>query len=191
MKKNAFTWWQALIVLGGMALLAAIVFPYFGRARECCQKPSCQSNLKQIGLGVKQYIQDYDGKFPILNSGQDGWMNVIMPYVKSTFIFQCPTEQNNSVNGIDYFYNSQLSGLEERKLPNIERTIMNGDGIGNGPPNFGLSEFPKAWVTDTNSPAWSHSGGANYAFADGHVKWMKIATNRSDSTNVSNDNFAP
>jgi prepilin-type processing-associated H-X9-DG protein len=77
--------------------LAAILFPVFARARENARRASCQSNLKQIGLGVMQYTQDYDEIYPRLTKGwysfnTDKWMDDIMPYVKSTQLFTCPSD---------------------------------------------------------------------------------------------------
>ncbi len=63
-KRFAFTLIELLVVIAIIAILAAILFPVFARARENARRSSCQSNLKQIGLGVMQYIQDYDEKYP-------------------------------------------------------------------------------------------------------------------------------
>ncbi|RYG63499.1 DUF1559 domain-containing protein, partial [bacterium] len=100
---RAFTLIELLVVIAIIAILAAILFPVFGRARENARRSSCQSNLKQIGLGIMQYTQDYDEKFPMYRvtfwaaqPGQTfGWADGIQPYLKSEQIFQCPS--NNDV----------------------------------------------------------------------------------------------
>ena len=61
----AFTFIELLFVIAIIAILAAILFPVFARARENARKASCQSNLKQIGLAITQYTQDYDERYPI------------------------------------------------------------------------------------------------------------------------------
>lgn len=92
--RKAFTLIELLVVIAIIAILAAILFPVFARARENARRSSCQSNLKQIGLGILQYSQDYDEKFvPCgLNiGGQSPWAEVVQPYMKSKQVFRCPS----------------------------------------------------------------------------------------------------
>jgi prepilin-type N-terminal cleavage/methylation domain-containing protein/prepilin-type processing-associated H-X9-DG protein len=108
---RAFTLIELLVVIAIIAILAAILFPVFGRARENARRSSCQSNLKQIGLGILQYNQDYDERFPMSRS--DGgptyfgtfpnnalpWHMAIQPYVKSFQLFKCASNTaTGSVN---------------------------------------------------------------------------------------------
>ena len=96
--RSAFTLIELLVVIAIIAILAAILFPVFARARENARRSSCQSNLKQIGLGILQYTQDYDETLPRCYYGtsvaiQDPkWMDVVQPYVKSTQLFTCPSD---------------------------------------------------------------------------------------------------
>ncbi len=106
--RSAFTLIELLVVIAIIAILAAILFPVFARARENARRSSCTSNLKQIGLGILQYAQDYDEKYPMSysNGGAGGapalpWQVLTQPYLKSTQIFACPsnTDNTNSVLG--------------------------------------------------------------------------------------------
>src|ERR1044071_2326782 len=95
--RKAFTLIELLVVIAIIALLAAILFPVFARARENARRASCQSNLKEIALGIKQYIQDYDERYPLDDSADTnvvGWAYVIQPYMKSEQIFQCPSDNS-------------------------------------------------------------------------------------------------
>ena len=65
--EKGFTLIELLVVIAIIAILAAILFPVFARARENARRASCQSNLKQIGLGILQYTQDYGRRFPPLS----------------------------------------------------------------------------------------------------------------------------
>jgi len=90
--RSAFTLIELLVII---AILAAILFPVFARARENARRSACQSNMKQIGLGFLQYAQDYDESFPYGNNisgAKAHWVEPIMPYVKSQQLFVCPSD---------------------------------------------------------------------------------------------------
>lgn len=106
---RGFTLIELLIVIAIIAILAAILFPVFARARENARRSACQSNLKQIGLGLAQYTQDYDERMPIQQGanvlnfmtpaattppGTPLTMNLfyqIYPYIKNTGVYRCPS----------------------------------------------------------------------------------------------------
>ena len=142
---KGFTLIELLVVIAIIAILAAILFPVFARARENARKSSCQSNLKQIGLGVLQYVQDYDERFPrIAATGtiSAGWADRIQPYLKSTQLLKCPsftgTTQNTdpfAVGYTSYWFsrsiddpNSPGAGMAQAAILNPTLTILNGDG---------------------------------------------------------------
>lgn len=112
-KRRGFTLIELLVVIAIIAILAAILFPVFARARENARRASCQSNLKQIGLGFIQYTQDYDEKLPSnqyawSGTGLINWDEAIYPYVKSVQLFVCPS-YTNPTNGTAQ-YNADSTG---------------------------------------------------------------------------------
>ena len=102
-RTQGFTRAETTVVLGGAAILAATIFPLAVRAQNAAQQPNpmatCQSNLKQIGLGILQYAQDYDEKYPMAlrleRRQRISWRGAIQPYIKSTQIMACPSNPNN------------------------------------------------------------------------------------------------
>ena len=115
--RKAFTLIELLVVIAIISILAAILFPVFGRARENARATSCSSNLKQIGLGFAQYTQDYDGSYPIAGAtitwndptGKFSWMQQIYPYTKSEQLYKCPSDTFSS-GGTDSKYSYFMSG---------------------------------------------------------------------------------
>ncbi len=165
--RSAFTLIELLVVIAIIAILAAILFPVFARARENARRSSCQSNLKQIGLGILQYAQDFDEKYPMYRVDQPttpipvtavyGWADAVQPYIKSTQLYQCPSETtaptppdatypNPAVQSgyCDYVYNVALgsqpstgapatgSGASLSALEQSSLTMMAMDGKQNG-----------------------------------------------------------
>ncbi len=103
MVRRGFTLIELLVVIAIIAILAAILFPVFARAREKARQSSCLNNVKQVTLGLIQYTQDYDEKFPRGDSvawGDGAWPNhpyggyvdAIYPYVKNNQVFICPSD---------------------------------------------------------------------------------------------------
>ena len=122
--RAGFTLVELLVVIAIISILAAILFPVFARARENARRSACQSNLKQIGLGLMQYVQDNDGYYPFFStSGMAGyvapaslvtlpgasssdvkWSHLINPYLKSSQIFVCPSRSDARSMGRNVSY---------------------------------------------------------------------------------------
>ena len=123
MTKRGFTLIELLVVIAIIAILAAILFPVFARAREKARQASCLSNLKQIGLGLLMYAQDYDERFPAtyqwMVEGQQwplySWRGAMVPYVKNSQLFVCPSDgapgndpSPNTLGPVSYGSNSYV-----------------------------------------------------------------------------------
>lgn len=98
--QGGFTLIELLVVIAIISILAAILFPVFARARENARRASCMSNLKQIGLGVMMYTQDYDERLPSAYSGKsspytiaDMWMGELGPYIKNPQLLFCQSDK--------------------------------------------------------------------------------------------------
>ena len=92
--RRGFTLIELLVVIAIIAILAAILFPVFARARENARKSTCQSNLKQIGTGLIMYAQDYDQRYLYYYGDGNLWVVKLQPYVKNSRVFICPSSNS-------------------------------------------------------------------------------------------------
>ena len=152
---KAFTLIELLVVIAIIAILAAILFPVFARARENARKISCLSNLKQIGLGVLQYSQDFDEKYPPIGNECNannckGWHYLVQPYIKSTQVFKCPSNSNERIS---YRANSNLPAISNDYLANGVDNFWNyGNSPGARGP-FGPTDSAGEPLADIQAPA--------------------------------------
>jgi len=164
-----FTLIELLVVIAIIAILAAILFPVFARAREKAREASCISNLKQIGLAVIMYSTDYDDRLPLANEypaapppadgyhqGPPGIADVIEPYTKNRQIFRCPSDSSNmfEVQGTSYDYGL---GLLDIGMPS---QMMDAP--------WGMEPSSTALANDYK-PDW-HTAGPVILYVDGHAK---------------------
>lgn len=151
-RNKAFTLIELLVVIAIIAILAAILFPVFAKAREKARQTTCLSNTKQLGLGYLQYNQDYDEK--AMNTWDpfgrgSGWAWQVYTYVKSKGVFKCPDDSQAKDGMSSYGYNGNFTiqstvagkphgtgdGISIGKINNVAKTIVlfevqNGAAVG-------------------------------------------------------------
>ncbi len=199
--RRGFTLIELLVVIAIIAILAAILFPVFARAREKARQSSCLSNTKQIGLAFLSYAQDCDERYPpywlnVLqtNTSAPGalyrtsngtlvgyylsWMDFIAPYVKNNQIFRCPSGQDREPgnNGPSYGYNRQVSRYGNPiALGDVQRPaecMLSLDYASVYATYANLGEFSGWNQTASYAFVHPHNEGGNVAFCDGHSKWF-------------------
>ncbi len=188
--KRGFTLIELLVVIAIIAILAAILFPVFAKAREKARQATCTSNYKQVGLASMQYVQDYDEMFPIAYCCPTprpaswptyGTLGPLEPYMKSYQALYCPSTKkimfpsvrNSSPNMLWGFSRNLANGIgtvASMKAPaSIVQFIEQIDGAPNDP--RGMSDAGFRWY-QCNPGA--HNDGGMLGFGDGHVKWYNF-----------------
>jgi prepilin-type N-terminal cleavage/methylation domain-containing protein/prepilin-type processing-associated H-X9-DG protein len=202
-QSRGFTLIELLVVIAIISILAAILFPVFARARENARRASCQSNEKQLALGLMMYSQDHDDRMVPAAGYYVGtalyyWPSLVQPYIKSNQVFKCPsdpdkTPYDGSTAGHYVSYGmSQLlraglpSGVQAPTLAQITQpsaTVLLTDTTGN---TTGWQVQPTPLGGST--PQYRHLDTTVVAFCDGHVKAMQqAALEYKDTTGGSED----
>lgn len=158
---RGFTLVELLTVIAIIAVLTAVLFPVFQSARAKGRQAKCMSNLRQIGLALKAYATDAGEFLPLANNrpsvdGAPGLPDVLMSYARSSAIFRCPSDKDNTwqTEGTSYDY---ALGMLNIGMP-VQRS--------NRPWNQENSTCP---LISDFSETW-HTGGPNVLYVDGHVK---------------------
>ena len=169
--------WEVLVVLAIISFLIAFLFPVFQRVRtknHRYPRTSCQSNLKQLGLGITQYYQDFDENFPPgVTAAGNGWAGQIYPYVRYGGAYQCPDDPATG-QFISYAANQNLLKQNLAQLSNpaatmalYEATTLNCD------PSTAETVSGVGLTAPQNSnrhDAQTHA--LNFLAADGHVQFL-------------------
>lgn len=161
-----FTLIELLVVIAIIAILAAILFPVFAKAREKARQATCLNNQKQLATSFVMYTQDNDEMLPALGTVGNGWMQAIDRYVGNAKVFDCPSKSGNgalSGGPVEYGFNSNV---EKMALGDMEpsSTVLTAD--------VRLGLLALGGLTDQDR---RHLSGIIASFADGHVSWSKQA----------------
>ncbi len=185
--KKGFTLIELLVVIAIIAILAAILFPVFARAREKARQTSCLSNLKQFGLGLMMYAQDYDEMLPVraytgtdlvYPNGTTGttylWYHMLYPYLKNWQMMQCPSSSQRYDGGYHpmggYGGNVYIWEISLGRVTEPSETLAVLDG------SYYLLDEDADNGDNAYNPVAAHNEGSNATLLDGHAKWYKTAT---------------
>ena len=177
-KPSGFTLIELLVVIAIIAILAAILFPVFAQAREKARQTSCLSNIKQVGLAVLMYVQDYDESYPVTNiydfatplGKQSGWSGRVIPYIKSTQLMWCPSD---SFGGYD-----PVRGWAGPAQSYASNSLMGGPGLPDNTPAGVIGAVNPAWSND----GWFHGGAVALAAVDRPADTILLAEKSSRDT---------
>jgi prepilin-type N-terminal cleavage/methylation domain-containing protein/prepilin-type processing-associated H-X9-DG protein len=191
MKRSGFTLIELLVVIAIIAILAAILFPVFAKAREKARQSSCLSNIKQLGLAMLSYVADYDQTYPpmmsmSLTNGHfyisngltggffQGWEDTTYPYCKSWQLHMCPSAYDTSGGSPphSYTYNYRL-GYANGTTVVSETEIVQPASKAMLCERGKSAQYHYCYSTTDNGPA-EHNNGANVAMCDGHAKWSQF-----------------
>jgi prepilin-type N-terminal cleavage/methylation domain-containing protein/prepilin-type processing-associated H-X9-DG protein len=194
-RRRGFTLIELLVVIAMIAILAAILFPVFAKAREKARQTACLSNMKQLAFGIIQYLQDNDEALPgpagYHHTLPAGWVSVgdetlvtptspadvqdgaIYPYLKSRQVYVCPSDANKDTKRLSYSMN-MLIGKYNDATGDFDAGLSY--AVFEAPASTVLFVDESATLNDgefspnVDRPTIAHTGLANLVYSDGHAR---------------------
>ncbi len=192
MDRKGFTLIELLVVIAIIAILAAVLFPVFARAREKARQTQCINNAKNLGTAFGCYTQDYDERMPFASGAHDNisrkWWDLIFPYLLNEYIYSCPSAAPAS-GDVTFRYNFNIGrygypdggGVHINDIDTPGWVILLNERVdvpckldSTDVANFAFHDWP-----DPNVYYWCewtlpHNNGCNLVFCDGHAKWYTM-----------------
>lgn len=202
--RRGFTLLEIIVVIAIVMILAAILLPVFRSARDSAHTATCSNNLKQIGFAIDQYVQDTGGFYPDSKAATNiktscGWAVLIIPYLKSAELLQCPSFERGEYRAdcppdeiiiikdepsqyefwdgsYDLSANSDFHNngflVSAVRVKNPSSRILSYDGVGS---EATLQHEPLPSLETLTQTGYNrHRDGLNALFFDGHVKWIAL-----------------
>jgi prepilin-type processing-associated H-X9-DG protein/prepilin-type N-terminal cleavage/methylation domain-containing protein len=187
--KTAFTLVELLVVIAIIGVLAALGLSVTSAAMEKSKATKCRSSLRQIGVAIRAYVGDHDGRLPDTGHvrAEDGtslsWLNTLSTYLGPKFIGRCPSNTQSPVD-VTYAWNDLLTETHGEGIPAVRcRTQSATLAVGESADSYTTEHFhfatSRSRVTFNQFKASAgverHGTGANYLFVDGHVESLTPA----------------
>jgi type II secretory pathway pseudopilin PulG len=189
-----------LVVIAIIAILAALLLPALASSKQRAWTTQCNSNLRQVGIGMTLYADDANGCFPESGAviywgqtdpttGRHGWMQQILSYAQNTNIFHCPANRQSPFDYFNgaraaYVVTTNFAAVDTKRIQFSSAQVLSGDVIWiDANPTNTVNDADKddyeqncVGGPDNGYPSmgWQvHSQGQNVLFTDAHVKWYK------------------